>query len=439
MNVCTYLHIYVTYVRTHASTRTLTHTHAHSHTHTHTHTHTHSHIYIRTHARTHTHTHTATHIHARTHTINVACSKARQIIPKSNDLIFRFLNQVTIRDVQTNTVWHFVCDKWLADTENIAQTLYANEPAGFSYSFILVFMQKMFDTQMFFSLFSRSMNTAFTPVERVSCGVTATVLAMLSNLALLKLYDPFSYSALDNYAVSYQNEITIGVLSAAITFPMCFLLETTFRRAARIYHGKGTGDKCLVLTPTKPTDKDDVKGGDAADDTVERQARGHSICAKRLESDTEKNSQSAMEMAASQTPTKGEHTELPSSFQASLVGLQTETSTSSTSSSSSSSSWSSWSSSSSSSWATTTSSDTLRQSLQSTTSSVETLRASPNELKRKETAETVTMQPTPAPTPVFETITAATPAAETLTDYNASLQTTMPVGALEEESYLTRR
>ncbi|KAI0209270.1 hypothetical protein LSAT2_006045, partial [Lamellibrachia satsuma] len=170
---------------------------------------------------------------------------------------------MTIRDVQTNTVWHFVCDKWLADSENVRQTLHVSTSIAFSYNFALMFMQKMFDTQMLFSLFSRSINSTFTSVERVSCGVTAITMAVLVNSVVYKqsgnMIAKRSFSTKQSSVMYAIGDAAVGILSAVITIPLCYLLENTFRRARRTFHGRCIGEHFLVLLPTKTTSTKHIK------------------------------------------------------------------------------------------------------------------------------------------------------------------------------------
>ena len=440
---------------------------------------------------------------------------------------------MTIRDVQTNTVWHFVCDKWLADSENVRQTLHVSTSIAFSYNFALMFMQKMFDTQMLFSLFSRSINSTFTSVERVSCGVTAITMAVLVNSVVYKqsgnMIAKRSFSTKQSSVTYAIGDAAVGILSAVITIPLCYLLENTFRRARRTFHGRRIGEHFLVLLQTKTTSTKHIKeeedksfGGNVENQhsvnpkyvlspgsEIER-ANVQPLVRSASETPASESSEAILQTASSETLTFCTSSSSSESLRLTSSSSETLRSTSSSlgtlrltssstgtlrstssstgtlrSTSSSTGTLRSTSSSTGTLRSTSSSTGTLRSTssstgtLRSTSSSTGTLRSTSSSTGtlqstssstgtlRLTSSSTGTLQSTSSSTGTSETSVAGlkesaplvpnsqdapqsielqnmssdqtaapAPASET---FRASLQTTMPVDALEEESYLTRR
>ena len=105
------------------------------------------------------------------------------------DICFtRYLNQITVRDIQTNQVWHFVCNDWLTPRygiDGIVKTLKVNSNTGSnSYHFSLKLTQYLRNSHQLVSVWRPPPQSIFTRVQRLSCMMSFVMLAMLADIML---------------------------------------------------------------------------------------------------------------------------------------------------------------------------------------------------------------------------------------------------------------
>ena len=100
----------------------------------------------------------------------------------------RYLNQITVRDIQTNQVWHFVCNDWLTPrygVEGIVKTLNVNLNTGSNaYHFSLKLTQHLRNSHQMVSVWRPPPQSIFTRVQRLSCMMSFVMLAMMADIML---------------------------------------------------------------------------------------------------------------------------------------------------------------------------------------------------------------------------------------------------------------
>ena len=96
------------------------------------------------------------------------------------------MKQITVRDIQTNQMWTFVCDDWLSPElgiHSITKSLYVNEAKRSRfYDFRLTSMQIMRREHPWVSIFSRPVYKIFNRSQRLSCVMSFSMIAMLINI-----------------------------------------------------------------------------------------------------------------------------------------------------------------------------------------------------------------------------------------------------------------
>uniref|UniRef100_UPI003AAB5C42 polycystin-1-like protein 2 n=1 Tax=Centroberyx gerrardi TaxID=166262 RepID=UPI003AAB5C42 len=148
-----------------------------------------------------------------------------------------YINKVTIQDLQSRQVWHFLCDCWLSADRgegmtkknfNAAKT---NEIASFRNIFQSRTSTGFRDEHIWVSIVDPPWRSPFTRAQRVSCCMSLLLCTMAINIAFWNIptdeHSPvlFSFGSLE---ITWQ-EIMVGVQSGLLMFPINILIITIFR------------------------------------------------------------------------------------------------------------------------------------------------------------------------------------------------------------------
>lgn len=145
------------------------------------------------------------------------------------------LRQVVIRDVQTDTVWFFVCNRWLAaerEDGKIERVLHLSGPEEinrFRNKFYARTASGIGDGHLWLSVLTRLPTSPFTRVQRVSCCLSVLLTAFVTNA----MFYQFGKESKDTFQVGplvlSLRQITIGIQSSIIILPINLLIVTIFR------------------------------------------------------------------------------------------------------------------------------------------------------------------------------------------------------------------
>ena len=147
--------------------------------------------------------------------------------------MFRFLNQITVRDVQTDERWHFVCNDWLTPERgirNIRRTLFVHNKANLGYRFELKATQIVRDQHLWLSIFCPPAHSLFTRVQRVACAMSFITVGMVSTIMFYGRHnsdDEFDF-AKGGFHIS-REQFVIGIECLLISSPFNVFIVAVFR------------------------------------------------------------------------------------------------------------------------------------------------------------------------------------------------------------------
>ncbi|XP_074522616.1 polycystin-1-like protein 2 [Halichoeres trimaculatus] len=148
-----------------------------------------------------------------------------------------YINKVTVQDLQTRHVWHFLCGCWLsADrgdgmTKKTFSAAKSNEIASFRNIFQSRTSTGFRDEHIWVSILDPPSRSPFTRAQRVSCCMSLLLCTMAINIAFWNL--PVDENSPDVYSfgsitIKWQ-EIMVGIQSGLLMFPINILIITIFR------------------------------------------------------------------------------------------------------------------------------------------------------------------------------------------------------------------
>lgn len=151
-----------------------------------------------------------------------------------------YLFRVLIRDLQTDSKWWFVCDRWLAVEEGDGavdrrlKLATKAELTKFNILFVNATRKNLLDGHLWLSVFTRPPKSTFTRVQRLSCCLSLMLSTMLANLMF------YQVGADDNSTASQSihigpfifsvKQIMIGVQSSFVVLPVNMIIVTIFRK-----------------------------------------------------------------------------------------------------------------------------------------------------------------------------------------------------------------
>ncbi|XP_066504104.1 polycystin-1-like protein 2 [Hoplias malabaricus] len=147
-----------------------------------------------------------------------------------------YLKRVTVQDLQSRKVWHFLCSTWLKPksdgtckmTFNPAKK---NEIASFGYIFQARTSTGFRDEHIWMSIVDPPRHSPFTRVQRVSCCMSLLLCTMAINIMFWNIptnTDSPVIIKIGSYSLTWQ-QLMVAVESALLMFPINILIVTIFR------------------------------------------------------------------------------------------------------------------------------------------------------------------------------------------------------------------
>jgi hypothetical protein len=151
-----------------------------------------------------------------------------------------YLKYILINDLQTKQQYYFICEKWLAvekDDGVIDRILpVAGEAQKTEFNYLLQKQatKNLSDGHLWFSIFARPVQSAFTRVERITCCFVLLFISMLMNILYYGLGEDTSNGGITIGPFYLTPEqIGIGVIVNLIVFPPSLLIVELFRRSRK--------------------------------------------------------------------------------------------------------------------------------------------------------------------------------------------------------------
>lgn len=158
-----------------------------------------------------------------------------------------YLKQMIIRDLKTDGVFVFMCNRWLGvefDDGEVLRTLPCarqDELKSFNHLFYNVTQKDITDNHLWFSVFMRPKMSNFTTAQRLSCCLALLYCTMLANAMFYQLggeSNPTMTFHLGPISLSPQ-QVYIGIISSLIIFPINIAIVGIFRNIEpKISNGK---------------------------------------------------------------------------------------------------------------------------------------------------------------------------------------------------------
>ena len=151
-----------------------------------------------------------------------------------------YLKYILVNDLQTKQQYYFICEKWLAvekDDGAIDRILpVAGEAQKTEFNYLLQKQatKNLSDGHLWFSIFARPVQSAFTRVERITCCFVLLFISMLMNILYYGLGEETSNGGITIGPFYLTPEqIGIGVIVNLIVFPPSLLIVELFRRSRK--------------------------------------------------------------------------------------------------------------------------------------------------------------------------------------------------------------
>ncbi|XP_060069517.1 polycystin-1-like protein 2 [Ylistrum balloti] len=149
-----------------------------------------------------------------------------------------FLKQIVIRDVQSEKIWHFLYNNWLAVDRGLGQikaqihSLTQDDLVKNSlYQFGLQSSKDLQNNHLWISIISCPAYSPFTRVQRLSCALSLLLTTMLASLMFhgIPTDDPADQYSTSGITLSLS-DIVIGIESGLIMFPVNFIIMQLFTK-----------------------------------------------------------------------------------------------------------------------------------------------------------------------------------------------------------------
>ncbi|XP_053094236.1 polycystic kidney disease protein 1-like 2 [Pangasianodon hypophthalmus] len=147
-----------------------------------------------------------------------------------------YLQKVTVQDLQTRQVWHFLCNTWLkgnGDTpcKRTFNPAKKNEITSFGNLFHARTSTGFRDEHIWISIVNPPRHSPFTRVQRVSCCMCLLLCTMVINIMFWNIPKDGESPViikLGSFELTWQ-QIMVAVESALLMFPINILIVTIFR------------------------------------------------------------------------------------------------------------------------------------------------------------------------------------------------------------------
>ena len=150
-----------------------------------------------------------------------------------------YVKQISIREISSDRVWHFLCEHWLAVDEGdglidrIFPVASDEEIKEFRRMFVTKAYKDLTDSHLWFSVVCRPPQSPFTRVQRVSCCFSLLLCTMMAN-AMWYEADKGRYTAVKVGTLEFSwEQVSIGICSSLIVFPINLILVQIFRHCSQ--------------------------------------------------------------------------------------------------------------------------------------------------------------------------------------------------------------
>ena len=144
-----------------------------------------------------------------------------------------FVENITIRDRQTEEQWVFPVNRWLAvekDDGLIEVTVSNKTLSTFSSQFRWRFGRKIADSHLWMSVFGKASSSTFTRVQRASCCLSVLFSAMIANAMFYNIGGKSDAAAIHVGPFKFTlRQIVIGIQSGIIVAPVNVLIVFLFK------------------------------------------------------------------------------------------------------------------------------------------------------------------------------------------------------------------
>ena len=148
---------------------------------------------------------------------------------------FRYLKQITVRDIQTNQVWHVVCDDWLTARDGrrgVFRVLAVETCRGSrSYHFGLRSVQYLREEHDWLSVWVPLPHSLFTRVQRVSCVMSFMMFAMLVDIMLYGQPPADVEHSFGGMILLNRRQLAVSLQCLLISLPCSIIIITVFTNA----------------------------------------------------------------------------------------------------------------------------------------------------------------------------------------------------------------
>ncbi|XP_050394949.1 polycystic kidney disease protein 1-like 2 [Patella vulgata] len=150
-----------------------------------------------------------------------------------------YLSLVVVRDIQKNSSYVFLCDRWLSLTKDDGQAerflpvATKQDLETFSHLFFFKTRQDITDGHIWFSVISRPTRSPFTRVQRLSCCLSLLFTTMIANAMWYRTTEGLEYSqvvSLGPFQFTSQ-EFLISIFMSIIVVPVNIIIVTFFRKS----------------------------------------------------------------------------------------------------------------------------------------------------------------------------------------------------------------
>ena len=146
-----------------------------------------------------------------------------------------FLEEIVVRDKETNRSWTFTNSQWLAlerGDGRIERLLEATNQTDFDKEVLKRWWKGLAESHIWVSVIAKPRRNRFTRVQRASCCLSVLLTAMLANAMFYQL-DGESEQVIQIGPLKFSwRQVIIGIESALIVAPINILIAFLFRKGA---------------------------------------------------------------------------------------------------------------------------------------------------------------------------------------------------------------
>lgn len=146
----------------------------------------------------------------------------------------RFLNQITVKDLQEKKEWHFICNKWLTPRkpDSLHQSIAAsasNKDQPVRYKVSVGTYRSLREGHVIAGIFTRSPHSKFTRLQRATCALCFLCGTMLANIMYFG-HNPETEDQVTDRGIQINfAAVKIGIQSALLTIPINLLFVSMFK------------------------------------------------------------------------------------------------------------------------------------------------------------------------------------------------------------------